>query len=156
MPVHTGQQADEYRALELATTLAGEDVALQCISIGGPQILVLNHRRLGYTTPRQMFDAFQASERWHVIGFFDFCRTTRAPAAGQMIDYLGARIWDRFAYYYNGNGQVAKYSSHLAEAYHAAQAALQAPAREVEWAGEEAGELEAEVESEWEWEGVND
>ncbi len=168
-PVHTGKQGDEYRALELATRLAGENVAQQCISIGGPQILILNHRRLGYVTPRQMYDAFQASERWHVIGFFDFCRTTKAPAAGQMIDHLRDRNWEKFAYYYNGKGQVAKYSRYLADAHQAAQAVAAVPARETEWEDQGEEEIETEWENdplsetwetpphdEWEWEGSND
>jgi hypothetical protein len=128
-PIHTGSQGNEYRALELATRLAGEGIALQCISIGGPQILITNHRRLGYATPRQMYDAFQASERWQVIGFFDFCRNTKQ---GQLVAYLRARDWAKFAYYYNGKGQVAIYSGHLIDAYQAAQAVTVVPAREAE------------------------
>jgi len=163
-PIHTGSQGNEYRALELATRLAGEGIALQCISIGGPQILISNHRRLGYATPRQMYDAFQASERWQVIGFFDFCRNTKQ---GQLVAYLRARDWAKFAYYYNGKGQVAKYSGHLTDAYQTAQAVALVPAREFESEEEEQGEGEVEMEwendplsetwetapeSEWEWE----
>ena len=135
-----GDQATEYRALELARKLAGDSIALQCISIGGPQILIANYRRLGFGTPRQMYDAFQTSERWHVIGFFDFCRTTKAPATGDMINYLRERNWERFAYYYNGKGQVANYSGHLSAAYEAARAVSVVRARESEW--EEQGEAE--------------
>lgn len=116
-PVHSGNLADEYAALNLATRLAGESLALQCISIGGPQIMVFNHRMLGYRAPREMYDAFQADERWHVLGFFDFCRTKEAPRPGQLVQYLRQRNWQQFAYYYNGPGAVAVYSRRLSEAY---------------------------------------
>jgi hypothetical protein len=123
-PLHTGKQGDEYRALSLAMQLAGETIALQCISIGGPQILVANHRRVGYSTPREMYDAFQASERAHVLGFFDFCRTTPAPADGELIRYLRDHNWTRFASYYNGRGQVARYGGLIANAYEEARVLL--------------------------------
>ena len=132
MPIHTGGQANEYRALELATRLAGEDVALRCISIGGPQILIENRGRLGYATSRQMYDAFQASERWQVIGFFDFCRRTKQ---GQLVAFLRARDWQKFAYYYNGKGQVAKYGGHLTDAYQAAQAIAVGAFAELQYIG---------------------
>jgi N-acetylmuramidase-like protein len=147
-----GNQGDEYRALQLAIRLAGEAIALQCISIGGPQILIASYRDIGYATPKQMYDAFQASERWHVIGFFDFCRTKRAPAVGQLIASLRGRNWADFAKYYNGGGQVAAYSGYLRAAYQAAQDILAQPARETE-----SGEQEsAAAEMEWERDPVSE
>lgn len=119
--LHTGKQEDEYRALQLATRLAGETHAVQCISIGGPQILVSNHSLIGYATPRAMFDAFQTDERYHVLGFFDFCRNRQAPLAGDLIKYLRARNWSEFARYYNGPGQVDTYGRLIGDAFAEAQ-----------------------------------
>jgi hypothetical protein len=116
-PVHSGQQATEYRALELASRLAGQDLALRSISIGGPQILVSHYQLIGYASPRAMHDAFQADERAHVLGFFDFCRHTRAPSRGDLLRYLRERRWQDFARYYNGPGQVAAYGGHIQQAY---------------------------------------
>lgn len=117
-----GNQELEYRVLALAARLGGDEAALKSISIGGPQILVANHRLIGYPTPRSMFDAFQAGERWHVLGFFDYCRHRRAPAPGDLLHYLRNRDWRRFAYYYNGPGQVELYGSRLANIHgHALQ-----------------------------------
>jgi N-acetylmuramidase/Putative peptidoglycan binding domain len=116
-PVHSGQQATEYRALELASRLAGQDAALKSISIGGPQILISNHQLIGYSSPRAMYDAFQADERAHVLGFFDFCRHTRAPSSGDLLRYLRERRWPDFARYYNGPGQVATYGGRIQNAY---------------------------------------
>jgi hypothetical protein len=119
-----GNQDLEYRALALAARLAGADIALQCISIGGPQILVSNYRSLGYESPREMHDAFQASERYHVLGFFDFCRSRNAPARGDLLRYLREKNWASFARYYNGPGQVDFYAGHIQNAYDHARSLL--------------------------------
>lgn len=111
-------QASEYRALAAATRLAGEDIALQCMSIGGPQILGSNFRAIGYETPRQMVDAFQAGEGAQVLGFFDFCHSNG------LLGHLRTHNWSDFARGYNGSGQVPTYSTHLTDAYNAATAAL--------------------------------
>jgi len=117
-----GNQELEYRVLALAARLGGQEAALKSISIGGPQILIANHRLIGYSSPRSMFDAFQADERWHVLGFFDYCRHRRAPHPGALLRYLRNRDWRRFAYYYNGPGQVELYGNRLANIYgHALQ-----------------------------------
>jgi hypothetical protein len=125
-----GRQDLEYRALALASRVAGEQIALQCASIGGPQILMSAYRTLGYATPRSMWDAFQADERWQVLGFFDWCAQRRVndpvAGAGDMLRFLRTRTWDRFAYWYNGPGQVPFYAQALAERY-AAGASLPIP-----------------------------
>jgi hypothetical protein len=113
-----GNQAREYEVLHFARQLAGHDPALLSISIGGPQILITHYRRIGYSSARQMFDAFQASERFQVLGFFDFCRR------GNLLRFLRARQWADFARRYNGSGQVERYAAHLIRAY---QEALQLP-----------------------------
>jgi hypothetical protein len=119
-PVHSGQST-EYRVLEFASRLGGQDMALLSISIGGPQIVISNHRLIGYTSPRAMHDAFQADERAHVLGFFDFCRHKAAPNRGDLLRYLSARRWPDFAHYYNGSGQVAAYAGRIEQAYNQAR-----------------------------------
>ncbi len=117
-----GNQDLEYRVLALATRLAGEEPALKSISIGGPQILTSNYSLIGYSSPREMSDAFQASERAHVLGFFDFCRHRAAPSKGDLLKYLRNYDWSSFARYYNGPGQVEKYGGLIQNAYeHARQ-----------------------------------
>jgi hypothetical protein len=120
-PFH-GNQDLEYRVLSLAMKLAGSDTAVQCISIGGPQILVSNFRLIGYDTAKSMFDAFQASERAHVLGFFDYCRHRAAPKRNDLLQHLKNKRWAEFARYYNGPGQVEKYSGRLSNAYDHARA----------------------------------
>ena len=116
-------QASEYRALALARRLAGDPVALRCISIGGPQILVSNHQTIGYRLPAGMYEAFQASERGQVLGFFDFCQSSRTWS-GSLIDALRSHAWSAFAATYNGPGNVDKYGGLLRAAHTAAAGVL--------------------------------
>ena len=111
-----GNQTEEYRVLALAKGLAGEATALRCISIGGPQILISNHKRIGYQSPVAMYNAFQADERAHVIGFFDFCQP--------MIDLLRDKGWVGFAAKYNGPGQAEEYGRRIRENFGKARTLL--------------------------------
>jgi hypothetical protein len=117
-----GKQTAEYRVLEIAKVLAGEATALQCISIGGPQILVSNHKRIGYRSPIAMYNAFQADERAHVLGFFDFCQPS-SPASS-LLEFLREEAWTSFAAGYNGLGQAEKYGGLIKESCEKAQQLL--------------------------------
>jgi hypothetical protein len=64
-----------------------------------------------------MYNAFQRSERAHVLGFFDFCLHAPKPRPGDLMRYLHARQWQKFAMYYNGTGQVTDYAKRFAQAY---------------------------------------
>ena len=103
----------QYQALNLAIKLAGEEAALQSISMGGPQIMGLNYRLLGYASATAMYRAFQTDERWHVLGFFDFCRCGSA----RILDCLGRHDWAGFAIVYNGRAQATLYGERLGAAY---------------------------------------
>jgi len=116
-PCHLNQGV-EYQVLKLAATLAGEDVAYRCISIGGPQILGSNYRILGYSSPEAMYEAFQQDERAHVLGFFDFCQ------ANKLVRFLRSQDWWNFAKGYNGAGQVEKYGSWIEAAFSAGEEIL--------------------------------
>ena len=107
-------QPNEYASLQIASALAGQETALQCISIGGPQILIRHYAMIGYTSARAMYDAFQASERAHVAGFFDFCQY-KLPRR-RLLGYLRAEDWRNVARYYNGSGQVERYSTRISAA----------------------------------------
>ena len=118
---HTGQDG-EYRVVALARRLAGDHLALACMSIGGPQILVSHYATLGYASPLEMFEAFQADERAQILGFFDFCASQGSPSPGDLLDYLRQGRWMEFARFYNGTGQMDEYAGRL-DASHT-QAAL--------------------------------
>jgi hypothetical protein len=114
-----GNQDAEYRVLGFATGQSDDATALQCISIGGPQILLSNHRLCGYETPRAMYDAFQSGERGQLLGFFDYCQFKYGHGSrrGELLRALAARRWEDFTRGYNGTGKVAEYSAKLRSAY---------------------------------------
>jgi|GEM_PF-4281543 len=112
-------QKREYEALTLATRLAGEGIALQCISIGGPQILGSQYRLIGYQTPREMYNAFQESERAHVLGFFDYIQYKKS--GGALINSIRNHDWIAFALGYNGKGKEQKYGNMIRAAYEEAK-----------------------------------
>ncbi len=115
------EQSREYRVLDFARRL-NDEAALRSISIGGPQILINNYRILGYASPLAMYEAFQKSERYHVLGFVDFC--ARRYKSGRMFKALREQDWRMFARGYNGAGQEEAYAAKLLRAYNSAKAIL--------------------------------
>jgi len=94
--VHHNQNS-EYATLTMARMLAGDPPALICASIGGPLLPLDAHDTLGYGSANEMFDAYQESERAHILGFFDYCRIRPGPKPGDLIKYLRDRDWILFA-----------------------------------------------------------
>ena len=117
-PCHTGQ-AQEYDVLALARGLAGDEVALRCISIGGPQIMGFNFGALGYQSAVALYDAFQASEAAQVRGFLAYCARRGLP--GQLLGAVRNHDWPTFARLYNGDGNVPTYAALLSSAFDDAQ-----------------------------------
>lgn len=117
-----GSQQKEYWALVFAVALSAQENAYKSASIGGPQIMMDEHAKLGYANAVSMYTAFQASERWHVLGFFDFCASKPAPGVGDLLTHMKARDWRKVAHYYNGAGQVDEYAQRFERAYGAAVA----------------------------------
>jgi hypothetical protein len=81
------------------------------------------HRMIGYETAAEMHEAFQESERFHVLGFTDFCSEKLAPKCGDLLRYLNARDWNNFAKYYNAE-QATTYAPRLKSAYELSKALL--------------------------------
>ena len=123
LKVHT-DQIMEYDVLTFTRQKYGDEIALKCISIGGPQILISNHKCIGYVSPTAMYEAFQQSERWHVLGFFDFCENCMS-VRGVGSKYLTAKDWKKFAAAYNGPGNAEVYGTKIEVAYRAAKETLQ-------------------------------
>ncbi|MGD9001841.1 MAG: N-acetylmuramidase domain-containing protein [Anaerolineae bacterium] len=109
-----GDQNSEWEVLDFACTL-DDTAARLSISMGGPQIMGFNYAALGYASVQQMFDAFAASERHQVDGFFGFVRS-RGQAA---IQALQSSDFNLFARFYNGFGQAEHYGSLIRQAYEA-------------------------------------
>jgi hypothetical protein len=103
-----GAQDGEWQAFTFARTL-DDTAAKLSISMGGPQIVGFNCPTLGFESVHQMFDAFSASERNQIVGFFDF---VQGPSrASRRVLALQAGDFTTFASMYNGPGQAAKYGS---------------------------------------------
>lgn len=117
-----GSQQKEYWVLVFAVALAAQEPAYRSASIGGPQIMMDECKKLGYANAIDMYAAFQQSERWHVLGFFDFCASKLAPGTGDLIGHMKAKDWRKVALYYNGQGQVDEYAGRFERAYNAAVA----------------------------------
>jgi len=96
--IHVDSQFREYEAFNFAAKLAGEEAACLSSSFGGPQIMGFNHAALGYANALDLATAFRADERWHVLGFADFCRDKG------LIDEILNHDWQKFGGIYNGDG----------------------------------------------------
>lgn len=104
-----GTQQREYEVFDLAARLGGAEAASLSASYGGPQIMGFNHRSCGYADANSMRLAFQADERWQVLGFFDFCNANR------LLDLIAAHRWQAFSDAYNGDG--ATHGALMRDAY---------------------------------------
>ncbi len=112
-PCHTSQD-EEWRVFEFARGL-DEPAALRSISMGAAQIMGFNASRIGYDSPREMFDRFSADERYHLLGMFDF--VIGSGTTSPMLEALQQGRYEQFASHYNGLGQAARYGMRLRE-YH--------------------------------------
>ncbi len=110
-----GNQTKEYDVFDFGASLANREAAALACSFGGPQVMGFNHDRLGYETATELYQRFSDSERWHVCGFFDFCKSM------SLIDEIRDQRWLKFATLYNGSGQAPVYEDRLEKAFQAAQ-----------------------------------
>jgi hypothetical protein len=109
-----GSQDGEWQAFSFARSL-DDTAAKLSISMGGPQIVGFNFTTLGFESVHQMYDAFSASERNQIVGFFDF---VQGPASNsRRVQALQARDFNTFAALYNGPGQAARYAGLIQGVY---------------------------------------
>jgi hypothetical protein len=109
--VHGKGQAREWEVFEFARSRHPR-FSMYSISMGMPQIMGFNHRRIGYKSVGQMFKSFQRGEASQIIGLFDFI----AAAESDVASALRKKDFLTFARNYNGPGQAEKYSR-LIEGY---------------------------------------
>lgn len=112
-PCHASQDV-EWQVFNFARTL-DDTAAKLAISMGGAQIMGFNYPTLGYTSVQAMFDAFIASERDQVVGFFSFVQGQNAES--KRVAALQALDFDAFARMYNGSGQAVQYGAAIRSAY---------------------------------------
>lgn len=105
-----GNQTSEWRVFEFARNL-DEPAAIRSISMGLAQVMGFNFHQLGYESPRDMFDAFQADVRFQILGMFDFIKGSGTTS--RMLEALQRQDFQLFASLYNGPGQVAEYAARI-------------------------------------------
>ncbi len=111
---HTrGSQSLEWKVLEFAMKL-DKTAALKSMSMGAPQILGSNHKIIGYPSVDSMFEHFKKDIRFHILGFFDFCKANPVR-----IKAMKKKDFITFALYYNGSGQERRYGAIIRRYYEA-------------------------------------
>ena len=98
----------EWKALTIARAL-DDTAALSSISMGAPQIMGFNFRRLGYSSVQAMFNQFAHSISAQLLALFDFVRGTsdNSPA----IQALRSQDYLTFAKIYNGPANAPTYQN---------------------------------------------
>ena len=74
-----------------------------------------NYPIIGFENVHAMYDAFNASERNQVIGFFDFVKGRTTPS--RRLEALKQLDFVEFARLYNGSGQAKKYGGLIKDVF---------------------------------------
>ena len=102
-----GNQDLEWEVFSLAKKL-DKKAALKSISMGMPQIMGFNHKKIGYKSVNKMYNDFCRDIRYHILSLFEFLDE-------KMIQALQQKDFELFARYYNGAGQAATYGEWIRE-----------------------------------------
>jgi hypothetical protein len=102
-----GNQDLEWQALTTARAL-NDTAALYSTSMGAPQILGSNYRRVGYDTAQRMFYQFARSAPAQLIALFDYVKGMNASSPA--IQALQRQDNLTFANVYNGPANAPTYS----------------------------------------------
>jgi len=105
-----GNQSLEWQVFTFARNL-DETSAMLSTSMGAPQIMGFNFKRLGYESVQQMFERFSSSAHAQIIGVFDFVKG--AAATSPAIQALQRRDYLTFASIYNGSGNETIYADRI-------------------------------------------
>jgi hypothetical protein len=111
--LHGGPQATEWLAFNTATNMdaGAASAAIQATSFGVGQIMGFNYGRAGYMDPFSMYlDSHDINKQLEMVVNFIESDT-------RLLKAITNKDWATFARYYNGTGQVPKYSAWLKEAY---------------------------------------
>jgi len=109
---HQEGQSGEWQAFEFARS-KHPCFSTYSISMGMPQIMGFNHKKIGYKSVKRMFDSFARSERNQIIGFFDFI----AKTGSNLINALRKKNFLTFAKLYNGPGKAKVYADRIKTYY---------------------------------------
>ena len=109
---HQKGQTGEWQVFEFARS-KHQHFSMYSVSMGMPQIMGFNHKKIGYKSVKKMFDSFARSERNQIIGLFDFVggRVSNMGSALRKKDFL------TFAKLYNGPGKARIYADRMKRYY---------------------------------------
>jgi hypothetical protein len=108
-------QEQEWRIMDFAAGLSGEEPAYRSASWGAGQVMGFNAHTVGYASAAEMAKAFNKSERSQITGIFEYIRANHLAPAVLRGDYL------TLAKGYNGTGQAATYAALITNAANAYQ-----------------------------------
>jgi len=106
MPVHTGQQNEEWQVFQFASQF-DRTAAMKSISMGSPQVMGANYSILGYSSVDQMYYDFQSDIRNQIIGLFRYIQ------GKSLVPVLIAEDFVSFARVYNGPANASTYGSKI-------------------------------------------
>lgn len=106
-----GNQDKEWAVLDMARNY-DDSSALKSISMGLPQVMGFNYKKIGYSSVQKMFENLNKDIRFQIFAMFDFLDN-------RMISALKNYEFERFAKYYNGPGQAADYGGWIQDHYDA-------------------------------------
>lgn len=105
-----GGQDDEWAALAKASQVGGEEIALQSTSFGLPQIMGFNYAMLGYTSAKELFEAFKTGEEEQKVAVLRFLKRKK------LIEAINHQEWAKVERSYNGRSDGV-YAKKLASAF---------------------------------------
>jgi len=105
---HQKGQAGEWEVFEFARS-KHQRFSMYSISMGMPQIMGFNHKKIGYESVTHMFNSFAQSERNQIIGLFDFIGGINSNMGGA----LRKKEFLTFAKQYNGPGKAKVYANRI-------------------------------------------
>lgn len=109
-----GNQEREWQVLTFARNLS-DTAALRSISMGAPQIMGFNFKRVGFESVQQMFEEFARSAHAQIIGLFDFVREPLGISTA--IQALQNGDFFTFAGIYNGRSRQQQHYADLIASY---------------------------------------
>ena len=89
---------NEYAALKVAARL-NEDAAYKSISMGLGQQMGFNSKECGYSSAKEMFNAYSQGENVQIDGMFSFIKNYQKD---NMLPALKRKDYETFVRYYNG------------------------------------------------------
>lgn len=121
-----GNQEAEWRVIEFAASLGGQENAYQSASWGAGQVMGFNYATVGQPNAVAMAAEYNKSERSQITGIFEYISANHLAPAVRSADY------ETLAAGYNGSGQKVEYGKAIKAAADAYQTVTKGKAHVVD------------------------